>query len=137
MMYLPAVDQPLLVQAHEHLAHRAREALVQREVGAAPVAARADGLELVEDGGAGLVYVRPHPLHERLAAEVEAGLAFLGERRSTTFWVAMPAWSVPGSQSVSRPRIRSKRMSASWMVLLSPWPMWRLAVTLGGGIMIT
>ena len=57
--------------------------------------------------------------------------------RSTTFCVAMPAWSVPGSQSTSRPRIRSNRMTASCSVLLSPWPMCSCAVTLGGGIMIT
>ena len=35
-----AVDQPLLVEPDEHLAHRPRESLVQGEVGAAPVAAR-------------------------------------------------------------------------------------------------
>jgi hypothetical protein len=26
--------------------------------------------------------------------------------RSTTIWVAMPAWSIPGCQSTSRPRMR-------------------------------
>ena len=44
-------------------------------------------------------------------------------RRSTTFCVAMPAWSVPGCQSASRPCIRRQRMSTSWMVLFSPCPM--------------
>ena len=29
-------------------------------------------------------------------------------------WVAMPAWSVPGSHSVGRPRIRWKRAMMSW-----------------------
>ncbi len=57
--------------------------------------------------------------------------------RSTTFCVAMPAWSVPGSHSAARPRIRSNRISTSWMMLLSPCPTWRIAVTLGGGITIT
>jgi hypothetical protein len=57
--------------------------------------------------------------------------------RSTTFCVAMPAWSVPGSHNVSRPRIRSNRTSASWTVLLRPWPMCRMPVTLGGGITMT
>ena len=56
--------------------------------------------------------------------------------RSTTFCVAMPAWSVPGSQSARRPRIRSNRTSTSCTVLLRPWPMCSTAVTLGGGIMI-
>ena len=42
--------------------------------------------------------------------------------RSTTIWVAMPAWSVPGCQSTSLPRMRSKRQSTSCSVLLSAWP---------------
>src|SRR6266699_2741101 len=58
-------------------------------------------------------------------------------RRSTTFCVAMPAWSVPGSHKASRPRIRSNRMSTSCVTLLSPWPMCSTAVTLGGGMTIT
>jgi hypothetical protein len=73
------VDQALLVQADEHLAHGAGEVLVQGEVGAGPVGRAADGLELVEDPGAGLPHVRPHPVHERLAAEIEPGQAFLGQ----------------------------------------------------------
>ena len=56
---------------------------------------------------------------------------------STTFCVAMPAWSVPGIQSASRPCMRRKRISTSCTVLFSPWPMCRTAVTLGGGITIT
>ncbi len=65
------------MQPDEHLAHRRRESRVEREVGAAPVAARADGLELLEDRAAGLAHVRPDPLLEALAPEVEAGLALL------------------------------------------------------------
>ncbi len=56
--------------------------------------------------------------------------------RSTIIWVAMPAWSVPGSQSAALPRIRSKRIRTSWSVLLSAWPMCSAPVTLGGGITI-
>jgi hypothetical protein len=76
---VPAVDQALLVQPDEDLAHRAREILVQREVRPRPVGRAADGLELVEDPDPGLAHVGPHPLDERLPAEVEAGQAFLGE----------------------------------------------------------
>ncbi len=54
----------------------------------------------------------------------------------TTISVAMPAWSVPGCHSASRPRIRSKRMRMSCSVKVSAWPMCRLPVTFGGGIMI-
>src|SRR5438105_1943428 len=61
----------------------------------------------------------------------------LATSRSTTFWVAIPAWSVPGSHSASRARIRSNRISTSWITLLNPWPVWRIAVMLGGGITIT
>ena len=55
---------------------------------------------------------------------------------STTAWVAIPAWSVPSTQSVLRPRIRLSRVSASWIVPFSAWPMCRAPVTFGGGIAI-
>ena len=35
---------------------------------------------------------------------------------STTVWVAMAAWSVPGIQSVRRPAMRFLRTYISWMV---------------------
>ena len=54
-----------------------------------------------------------------------------------TFWVAIPAWSVPGIHSASLPCMRRHRISTSWIVLLRPCPMCRLAVTLGGGITMT
>ena len=54
--------------------------------------------------------------------------------RSTTICVAMPAWSVPGCHSTSRPRIRSNRARMSCKVLLSACPMCSEPVTLGGGI---
>ena len=56
--------------------------------------------------------------------------------RSTTICVAMPAWSVPGCHKVSRPRIRWKRISVSWIVWSRACPMCRLPVTLGGGTAI-
>ena len=55
-------------------------------------------------------------------------------RRSTTICVAMPAWSCPGCHSVSNPRIRCHRTRMSCSVLFSAWPICRLPVTLGGGI---
>ena len=53
--------------------------------------------------------------------------------RSTTIWVAMPAWSVPGSQRQLKPLMRFQRMRMSWMVAVSAWPMCSEPVTLGGG----
>lgn len=53
--------------------------------------------------------------------------------RSVTICVAMPAWSVPGCHSVSKPRIRCQRIRMSCNVLLKAWPMCRLPVTLGAG----
>ncbi len=52
---------------------------------------------------------------------------------STIICVAMPAWSVPGSQSVSNPLIFFQRMSTSWSVAVSAWPRWSEPVTFGGG----
>ncbi len=56
--------------------------------------------------------------------------------RSTTICVAMPAWSVPGCHSTSRPFMRCQRISVSCTVKVSACPMCRLPVTFGGGIMI-
>ena len=54
--------------------------------------------------------------------------------RSTTIWVAMPAWSVPGIHSASRPCMRRYRTRTSCNVLFSACPICRLPVTLGGGM---
>ena len=53
--------------------------------------------------------------------------------RSTTIWVAIPAWSVPGTQRVFLPCIRAWRVSPSMMVWLNACPIWSVPVTLGGG----
>ena len=58
----------------------------------------------------------------------------LRSSRSTTVCVAMPAWSVPGSQSVDLPSSRARRMRMSWIVLFNTWPIVSTPVTLGGGI---
>jgi len=49
-------------------------------------------------------------------------------------WVPIPAWSVPRIHFVRRPRMRCRRMSASWMDPLSAWPMCSAPVTFGRGI---
>ena len=54
--------------------------------------------------------------------------------RSTTIWVAMPAWSVPGSHRVLKPESLFQRMRTSCSVAVSAWPMCSEPVTLGGGI---
>ena len=56
---------------------------------------------------------------------------------STTVCVAMPAWSVPGTHSVVRPRIRFQRTTASSMAAMRAWPRCREPVTLGGGMTMT
>ena len=57
--------------------------------------------------------------------------------RSTTFWVAMPAWSVPQIQSALRPCMRRSRMMTSCIEPLSAWPMCSEPVTFGGGTATT
>ncbi|OPZ61761.1 MAG: hypothetical protein BWY88_00095 [Synergistetes bacterium ADurb.Bin520] len=54
--------------------------------------------------------------------------------RSTTFWVAMPAWSVPGSHRTLSPCMRCQRHTMSCSVLSSACPRWRDPVTFGGGM---
>ena len=73
---LAAVDQALLVEAHEDVADGARKALVEREALARPVAARRRGGSSVADGAAGLRLPLPDALYEFFAAEVAAADAF-------------------------------------------------------------
>ena len=67
------------------------------------------------------------PISRRLMLPVRAS------SRSTTICVAIPAWSSPGCQSTSKPRIRCQRARMSISVWLKAWPMCRLPVTFGGG----
>src|SRR5262249_30013653 len=62
------VDEALLVQAHEALAHRARVALVHGEPIARPVEREADRLPLLGDAVAVPLLPRPHAADELLAA---------------------------------------------------------------------
>jgi hypothetical protein len=75
----PPVEQVLLVEGDEHLADGPRQALVHGEALTRPVDRVAQALHLAEDAPAGLGLPGPDPLHERLPAQVEAGLALLGE----------------------------------------------------------
>ena len=61
------VDEPLAVELNEHLRDRTRQALVEGEALAAPVAGGAKALELGNDGAARFRLPRPDPLDERLA----------------------------------------------------------------------
>ena len=65
-----AIDEPLLVEADEGLAHRHREALVHGEVFAVPVDRGAEALHLVENGSAVVAPPLPHALDEGLAAHL-------------------------------------------------------------------
>ena len=98
---LAAIDQPLVVEPHEGVAHRAREAGVEREALARPVAAGAEQLELA--GGCCRGTAPSTPRCARGTARGRARWRLVpsfASSRSTIIWVAMPAWSVPGSQSV-------------------------------------
>ena len=72
------VDQALIVELAERLAHGLGAALVHREAGAGPVTARAHLLLLLDDAVAVLFLPLPHALQELLAAEVVARQALLG-----------------------------------------------------------
>ena len=116
---LVAIDQALAVEIDETL-RTAAEPLVHGEALARPIGRGAEAAQLADDGAAGLRLPLPDLLEEGRSAD---GLGFgarmalgAGARqddalrancRSTTDWVAMPAWSVPGCQSTSRPRMRS------------------------------
>ena len=76
---LGAVDQALVVEADEDLAHGARETRIHREALAFPVAGATDRVELLHDARAVLGLPFPDLIDEEIAAEVVARLAALGE----------------------------------------------------------
>ena len=53
---------------------------------------------------------------------------------STTACVTMPAWSMPGIQTVLNPRMRWTRTRMSCRVVLIAWPRCSAPVTFGGGM---
>ncbi len=69
---LAAVDQPFLVQADEHLNHRARQTRVHRESVTTPVDGIAEAAHLSGDGAAGLLLPLPHPFEEFFPSEFGA-----------------------------------------------------------------
>ena len=107
--------------------------VVHGEVLARPIDGGAEAPHLVGDGGAVLALPRPDPFGEGLAAEVLRSVPSLASWRSTIICVAMPAWSVPGTQREVSPHMRCQRVRMSISVWLSMWPMCRRPVTLGGG----
>ncbi len=72
---MAAIDQAVVVEPHEHLAHRARECGAERVRGARPVRARADEAELLEDRTPRHVGEPAHAFDERLAPQVVARLS--------------------------------------------------------------
>ena len=73
------IDQSLLIEAHEHLAHGLRAAVVHREARAIPVAGRAELLLLLDDAVAEPVLPVPDTLEELLAAKVIARQSLLAQ----------------------------------------------------------
>ena len=69
------VDEALVVEGDEHMAHRVGQALVHGEPGAAPVTGGAQLLLLLHDAVAELVLPVPHTLQELLPAQIVAGQA--------------------------------------------------------------
>ena len=74
-----AVDQPLLVQAHEGLLHRFTEAFIKGEALALPIHGITQPPQLAHDAATAFSLPLPGPLQETIAAEVVAGLALLLE----------------------------------------------------------
>ncbi len=72
-----AIDQPLVIEADEHFAHRRRQALVEREPLARPVERGAEPAELLGDRAAGFRAPPPHAGDERLTAEAAPVLVAL------------------------------------------------------------
>ena len=76
---LAAIDQPLLVEAHEDLADGARQPLVQREALALPVAGGAEAAMLILDAALVAAHPVPDALDERLAPDLMAVCPLFGQ----------------------------------------------------------
>ena len=103
---LVAVYQALLVQADEGGADGVAGARLQGELVALPVGGDAQPPRLFVNDAAGLLDVFPDALHEASRPTSWRLVPSSSNWRSTTHWVAMPAWSVPGSHSVGAPVMR-------------------------------
>ena len=69
------VDEALFIQLAECLAHGLGAALIHGEAAAIPVAGHAEGLLLLDDAVAILLFPRPDALQKRITAEIIAGQA--------------------------------------------------------------
>ena len=129
------VDVALLVEGDEDLGDGARVAVVEGEALALEVAGAAEALELLDDGAAVLAGATP-TRGSTNSSRPRSSLVRPSARSifSTTFCVAMPAWSVPTSQQAFSPSMRWYRVSTSWMVSLRAWPMCSTPVMFGGGM---
>ena len=111
---LAAIDQALVVPADERLADGSGQPFVHREPLARPVQGVPHPLDLVDDLAAVLLLPLPTRARRTPRGRCRAGRCLPSRSsRSTTTCVAMPAWSMPGSQSVSYPCIRARRTSMS------------------------
>ena len=135
-----AIDESLFVQAHEGFAHGAREAGIEREAFARPVATDAGALHLLDDASAVFLFPLPDAGLEGIAAEVALGQAFRGElalhhdlRGDACMIGAGQPQRVDGF-SIGVRFMRRQRTWASMMECSNMCPMCREPVTFGGGI---
>ena len=75
----PAVNELLLVQAYEHLAHRPRQAVVHSEPLAFPVTRASQALQLFQNRAPVALFPGPHACEELLASQLVAVESFLGK----------------------------------------------------------
>ncbi len=75
------VDEPLLVERDEYLAHCLRAAFIHRKALAVPVAGGADAAQLVHDAVAVFLFPVPDLLEELLAADLIARRPLVAELR--------------------------------------------------------
>ncbi len=76
---LPAINQPILIQPHEHFLHRVRQFVVHGEVFAVPIDRRAQPFHLVENRAAVLAPPFPDALEKFLASHLTPLLALPGQ----------------------------------------------------------
>ena len=74
-----AIDQTVLVQLDEDVAHRAGEAFVEREAQPSPVGGGPEAFELFDDLVAVFLLPLPHALDEFLASKADARDALAGQ----------------------------------------------------------
>ena len=133
---LATVDEALVVEALEDVAHRAQGpgSMVKTK---RVQSAGAQDHHLLADAAAVLVHELPDPLQELLAAEIVPGQPLFGQLLFDDPLAGDASVIRAGNPEVGSPSMRCQRIMMSSTATNRAWPMCSSPVTFGGGMTTT